>query len=96
MASETVKIQDGVLVAERNGPGKSNLEVSLSDVDSFSFERGGESEGQSDGTLTIFTKDGDRYPVRIADNEVGKLLKQLYAKDDKPAAKAATPKEDAK
>ncbi len=89
MATETVKVEDGKLVVERFGPGKSNLEVSLSDVDSVSFERGGEGEGQSDGTLTLFTKDGDYFPIRVADDEAGKVLKLINNSEDKPTAKSS-------
>jgi|SRR6185295_10432348 len=87
MASETIKIENGTLTVERVGRNKSNLEVSLSDVESVSFERGGESEGQSDGTLVLFTKNGDRHTVRVADNEVGKYLKAYYDAKEKPVTK---------
>lgn len=89
MASENLKLENGQLLVERVGPLKSTLEISLSDVDSVSFERGGEGEGQSDGALVLFTKDGNRHVVRVADNEAGKYLKAVYdAKDSKPVAKA--------
>lgn len=91
MASENIKIDNGVLVVSRNTPGKLDLEISLSDVDSVSFERGGEGDNQSDGTLVIFTKDEDRHTVRIADNEVGKYLKQIY-EAQKPAPKPVAAK----
>jgi len=91
MATENLKIEDGKLVADRSGVNKSNLEVSLSDVESVSFERGGEGEGQSDGSLVLFTKDGNRHVVRVADHEAGKYLKAVYdAKESKPAAKEKT------
>lgn len=91
MASEAIKVNDGTLLVERTGPGKSNLEVSLSDVDSVSFERGGEEEGNSDGTLSLFTKKGEVHTVRVADSEVGKYLKQIYAaKEEKPKQAPAT------
>jgi len=95
MATETIKIENGTLTVERNAPGKQNLEVSLSDVDSVGFERGGEAEGKSDGSLIIYTKDGTAHPIRVADNEAGKYLKALYEANEKPAAKAA-PKADTK
>jgi hypothetical protein len=79
MATEKIKVDGNKLVVERTGPGKSDLELSLSDVDSVSFERGGEGENQSDGTLTLFTKNGESYPVRVSDNEVGKYLEPIYA-----------------
>jgi hypothetical protein len=88
MASEKIKVDNGNLVVDRSGVNKSTLEIPLSDVDSVSFERGGEGEGQSDGTLVLNTKDGDRYTVRVADDEVGKYLKQIYsATEEKPAAR---------
>ena len=88
MATEPIKIENGTLTVTRVGRNKSDLEVSLSDVESVSFERGGEGENQSDGTLVLFTKSGDRHTVRVADNEVGKYLKAVYdAKDSKPTAK---------
>jgi len=88
MATETIKVEDGKVLVERNAPGKSNLEVSLSDVESVSFERGGEGEGQSDGTLSLFTKNGEHFPIKVADNEAGKYLKAIYdAQDSKPVAK---------
>jgi hypothetical protein len=88
MATETIKIDNGNVVVERQGINKSDLEISLSDVESVSFERGGEGEGQSDGTLVLFTKDGNRHPIRVADNEVGQYLKKIYdAQDSKPVAK---------
>jgi hypothetical protein len=88
MATETIKVEDGKVLVERTGPNKSNLEVSLSDVESVSFERGGEGEGQSDGTLSLFTKDGQHFPIRVADDEAGKYLKKIYdAQDSKPVAR---------
>ena len=87
MATETIKVENGKILVERSGPNKSDLEVSLSDVESGSFERGGEGEGQSDGTLSLFTKDGSHYPIRVADDEVGKYLKKIYDAQ-KPAPKA--------
>jgi hypothetical protein len=87
MATETIKVENGSLLVNRNAPGKSNLEVSLSDVEEISFERGGEANGASDGTLVLITKDKDRHTVRIADDEVGKYLKQIY-EAQKPAPKA--------
>jgi len=88
MASENLKIADGNLVVNREGVNKSNLEVSLSDVESVSFERGGEGEGQSDGTLVLFTKDGNRHTVRVADHEAGKYLKAIYeSQNSKTTAK---------
>lgn len=88
MGTETIKVEDGKILVERQGPGKSDLEVSLSDVESVSFERGGEGDNQSDGTISLFTKDGSHYPIRVADNEAGKYLKKIYdAEDSKPVAK---------
>lgn len=89
MATETVKVKDGKLVVERTGLFTPTLEVSLSDVDSVAFERGGEGEGQSDGTLTLFTKNGDYFPIRVADNEAGKVLKLIYDAEDKPVTKSS-------
>lgn len=91
MATETVKVENGNLIVTRSAPGKDDLEVSLSDVESVSFERGGEGEGQSDGTLILFTKD-NRYTVRIADNEAGKYLKLIYdgAENSKAKQKPAS------
>lgn len=88
MASETIKVENGNIVVERTGINKSNLEVSVSDVESVSFERGGEGNGQSNGTLTLFTKDGE-FPIRVADHEAGKYLKLIYDAQ-KPAAKKET------
>jgi hypothetical protein len=91
MATEAVKVNGGKLSVERIDS-KQSFEVSLSDVDSVSFERGGEGEGQSDGTLVLFTKDGERYTVRVADNEAGKYLKAVYdgANDSKAKQKPAS------
>lgn len=88
MATESIKVENGTLIVKRSGVFTPDLEVSLSDVDSVSFERGGEGDGQSDGTLTVFTKDGSYHPIRVADNEVGKYLKMI-ADSDKPAPKPA-------
>lgn len=86
MASETIKIENGTLKVERIA-GKESLEVSLSDVDTVSFERSGEANG--DGTLVICTKDGERHAVRVADNEVSKYLKAISDGDKpKPVTKA--------
>jgi hypothetical protein len=83
MATEPIKINNGSLTVQRNVPGKSDLEISLSDLESVSFERGGEANGASDGTLVLFTKEGDRHTVRVADDEVGKYLKLIYDADKK-------------
>jgi hypothetical protein len=87
MASENIKVENGRFLVERDGRNKTSLDLALSDVDSYSFERGGEGENESDGTLTLFTKDKEYYTVRVADNEVGKYLKQIHAAQEKPATK---------
>lgn len=89
MATETIKVENGTLIVERSGLYTPTLEVSLSDIDSVSFERGGEGENQSDGTLTLFTKDGDYFPIRVADDEAGEALKLIYDSKDKPVTKSS-------
>ena len=92
MATEIIKIDNGSLVVHRDKTyDDTSFELSLSDVDSISFERGGEANGASDGTLVLFTKTGERYTVRIADDEVGKYLKQIY-EAQKPTPKTVSVK----
>lgn len=85
MASEDIKVQDNRFFVERAGV-KQNVEVSVSDVDSVTFTRGGEAEGQSDGALVLHTKNGDVF-VRVADNDAGKVLALVNGALEKKDAK---------
>lgn len=73
MATEDIRIEDGRIVVERAGT-KPNVDVAASDVDSVSFVRGGEAQGESIGALVLHTKDGD-VVIRVADDDAGEALK---------------------
>lgn len=94
MASEDIKVQDGRFVVERAG-NKQNVEVSVSDVDSVTFTRGGEAEGQSDGALVLHTKKHGDVFIRVADHEAGKALALVNGAIEKKDAKKAPAKEEA-
>lgn len=76
MATEDIRIEDGRIKVERAG-NKENVDVAVSDVDSFAFTRGGEAQGQSDGALVLYTKDG-YVVIRVADDEAGEVLQRVY------------------
>lgn len=78
MPTEDIKIQDGKIVVDRIDPYKNNVDVALSDVDSVSFVRGGEADGQSDGSLILHTKKDGDVVIRVADDDAGKVLTKVY------------------
>lgn len=85
MASEDVRIENGHVKVDRVGVNKSNVDIALSEVESFDFHRGGEADGQSDGALVLHTKNGG-IVIRVADHDAGKVLKLLNSpKEEKKA-----------